>query len=966
VNLSPERWQHIARIYQLAVEVAPAARNAFLSETCGSDDDLRREVDSLLRQDDAAVVVDRSVWSMAVPLLDDRFDVDPGTALGPYLIDCRLGAGGMGEVFRATDTRLNRPVAVKTLPMHLALDEHKRARFGREAKAVAALAHPHICTLYDVGRQGLVDYIVMEYLEGDTLAARLEKGPLPLDVALTHAIEIASALDHAHRHGIIHRDLKPANIMLTGGGAKLLDFGLAKFKATATAPVGDADVTAHGMIVGTVRYMSPEQIQGQETDARSDLFSFGSILYEMLTGKRAFEGTTAPVVGAALIEREPPTAPLLQSQPPLDHIVRRCLVKNPNERWQTATDVVHELKWVQRSRQSTPTDHEPTLPAREAIEPHGTVLPLRRNVRVALPWVAAVIGAVALGVGMETWTGRGSQDPPLTFLIDAPEGASFGLATMLPTPALSPDGRHLAFTADSQSQSSLWVQTLGSLDARLLTVTSQAASQTAFPFWSPDGRFVAFGAAGRLKRIPVVGGGASQDLATLDGVLAGGAWSRNGTIIFSDATGLFRVSSTGGDKTRVTEIDKTRDEIAHRFPVLLPDGERFIYLVVGTRDEHQGLYLGSLRDPQLKRRVVATDANGALGIGPDGKDHLFFVRDSTLLAQPFDSSRGELNGDPVAVVRPIEPGEGGRFAPFAVSGRVLVYRPRFRPKTRLVWLDRRGIPAGTLGVPGTYYRSPSLSPDETKVAVSHLDERTGVEDVWWFDLARGVNERLTTERVAARYPTWFPDGSGVVFLAPRDNLWRLIANSIPASGNERLLFTGPQTIMRIRDLTPDGRLLLFQRNNDLWALPLDAGREEYPLIATPATENHGRVSPNGRWLAFTSNVTGESQVYVTSFPVPGERIRISQTGGSDPQWRNDGRELFFVSTDGTFTAVPVQSDQTFVYGTPESLFRASFEPFSLTFGSVYAPARDGKRFLVVEVVEADEPRLTAAINWTIH
>ena len=376
-------------------------------------------------------------------------------------------------------------------------------------------------------------------------------------------------------------------------GAKLLDFGLAKFKATASAPVGDADVTVDGTIVGTVRYMSPEQIQGQETDARSDLFSFGSILYEMLTGKRAFEGASVPVVAAALIEREPPSASLLQSLPPLDHIVRRCLAKNPNERWQTATDVVHELKWVQRSRQSTLTDHEASQPVRGAIEARGTGRPLGQIVRVALPWVAALV-AVALGVWVGARTAPTSEEPPLTFLIDAPDGTSFGLATMLPSPALSPDGRQLAFLAPFHAQASVWVQTLGSLDARPL-----GSGGAEFPFWSPDGRFIAFGAAGRLKRISATGGGAPQDLTTFDDFF-GGVWSRNGTIVFSEEEGLFSVSSAGGEKTRLTRIDETRGETAHRFPVMLPDDERFMYLVLGTQDEHQGLYLGSLRDPDLE------------------------------------------------------------------------------------------------------------------------------------------------------------------------------------------------------------------------------------------------------------------------------------------------------------------------------------------------------------------------------
>jgi eukaryotic-like serine/threonine-protein kinase len=958
VNLTRERWQHIARIYDLAVEVAPDARDVFLSDACGSDHDLRREVESLLRQDDAAVVVDRSVWSLAAPLLDDRSRLDPGTALGPYLIDRLIGAGGMGEVFRATDTRLDRPVAIKTLQMPLALDEQKRARFGREAKAVAALAHPHICRLYDVGRQGQVDYIVMEYLEGDTLAARLEKGPLPLDVALTHAIEIASALEHAHRHGIVHRDLKPANIMLTGSGAKLLDFGLAKFRATASAPLGDADVTVDGAIVGTIRYMSPEQIQSQEIDARSDLFSFGSILYEMLTGTRAFEGTSVPVVAAALLEREPQPASLLQSQPALDHIVRRCLAKNLGERWQTATDIMQELKWVQRSRELALTSHEPHQAV--ARVPRGVGHAVRQFVLVSRPWVAALVAVVALAMWVGPRTARPS-DEPLTFLIDAPDGTSFGLATMLPHPVLSPDGRHLAFVAPFQSQNSVWVQTLGSLDARPLST-----GRAGFPFWSPDGRFIAYGAADRLKRISATGDGAPQDLTPFDKYF-GGVWTRSGTIVFSEEEGLFSVSSAGGEKTRLTRIDETRGETAHRFPVMLPDDERFIYLVLGTIDEHQGLYLGSLRDRTLKRKIVSTDANGALGIGADGRNYLFFLRDFTLLAQPFDSVRGELNGDPVAVARPVEPGEGGRLAPFTVSGRTLVYRPRFRPKTRLAWLDRRGIAEGALGVPGAYYRSPSLSPEQTKVAVSHLDERTGVEDIWWFDLRRGVSERLTTERVAARYPAWFPDGSGVVFVARRHaGSWSLVAKSIPIDATERLLLTGAPVLTRIRDLSRDGRYLLFEKSLDIWALPLDGEREAYPLIATASAENHGRISPNGRWLAFTSNVTGESQVYVTSFPVPGEYLRVSRTGGSDPQWREDGRELYYVSTDQTFMAVPVQTESTFTFGAPEPLFRTSFEPFSLQFGSSYTPARDGRRFLVVEVVDTNEPRLTATVNWTVQ
>ena len=471
----------------------------------------------------------------------------------------------------------------------------------------------------------------------------------------------------------------------------------------------------------------------------------------MLTGKRAFAGADAAGAPAALLDCDPVPASLLQSLAPLDHLVRRCLAKNPAERWQTATDVMHELKWIAQtalqSRNSVPIRQESdqAIPGASEQKDKGQEI---RWFRPVTALIGALITTVAIAIWLSTQGTRTSDEPPLTFFIDAPDGTRFGLATMMPAPALAPDARHLAFVAPFRSENSVWVQTLGSLDARHQTGTNRAA----FPFWSPDGRFVAFGAAGRLKRISAAGGGAPQDLATTDGLFAGGVWSRNGTIIFSDNKGLSRVSSAGGEKTLLTRIDEAHGETAHRFPVLLPDGQRFIYLVLGTRDEYQGLYLGSLSDPGLKRRVVATDANGALGIGPDGRDYLFFVRDSTLLAQPFDSARGELNGDPIAVARPIEPGEGGRLAPFAVSGRVLVYRPRFRPKTQLAWVTRRGIPEHTLGLRGAYYRSPSLSPEETKVAVSHLDERTGVEDIWWFDLRRNVSERLTTEPIAARVP----------------------------------------------------------------------------------------------------------------------------------------------------------------------------------------------------------------------
>jgi Tol biopolymer transport system component len=975
MNLTSERWQDIARIYELVVDMDPRVRDTTLAQVCAGDDALRRKVESLLRNDGVPVIVDHPVWAAASRLLDQAPEVRPGATLGPYRIEAPLGAGGMGEVFRATDTRLNRRVAIKVLPGRVAFDPRLRARFAREAQAVAALAHPHICTLHDVGRQNGMDFLVMEHLEGETLAALLVKGPLPFTRALTHAVEIASALDHAHRHGIVHRDLKPANIMLTAGGAKLLDFGLARFRSGAATR--EADVTAEGAVVGTVRYMAPEQLEGGDADARSDLFSFGAAVHEMLTGQRAFDGESAASVTVAILEREPPAVSSLQPETPpaLDHIVRRCLAKDPDERWQTAGDVMRELKWVFESlhRRDRPEHRGNGVDPGYMAAGRGAARRPWWNAsrRLASRWIGIVVmTASAVGIGVTTatdvrWRGSAVDERPVTFDTRAPAGTAFSLATMDPHPALSPDGQHVAFVAMRESRRSIWIQTLGRLEARRLPDTDGAG----FPFWSPDGRSVGFFAAdsttSRLKRISVGGDGAAVELAAFERSGMGGAWSDDGTIVFSTPRGLYRVASTGGTATPLTVLDAGRGETAHRFPVLLPDAIRFLYLVLGTRDEHQGLYLGSLNDPRMKQRIVPTDANGALGVGPDGRDYLFFVRDFTLLAQPFDSHRGAPVAEPIVVARPIEPGEGGRFAPFAAAGRTLVYRPRFRPRTRLAWVDRRGIVDGILGTEGAYYRSPSLSPDQNKVAVSHLDERTGVEDIWVFDLRRQVSDRLTTERIAGRYPAWLPDSRRVIFLAQRATAWGLYSRSIEGGGDEQPLFTGQKDILRIRAVTPDARYLLFtrDRDRDLWTLPLEGERNAYPLMTTPVMESHGRVSPDGRWLAFAAADSGQSQVYVTSFPTPGERRRVSADGGTDPQWRADGRELYFVSAD-RMMAVPVVIGPAFDHGTPVPLFRTSFEPFSLTFGSVYTPAPDGQRFLVVETIEPDEPRLVVSMRWS--
>jgi Tol biopolymer transport system component len=593
----------------------------------------------------------------------------------------------------------------------------------------------------------------------------------------------------------------------------------------------------------------------------------------------------------------------------------------------------------------------------------------RRRVR----WVwAAAIGASAVLIGaLLAMFGQALRIAPLDagrpvqFVVQTPEWRTFGWVPSNPEPAVSPDGRSLAFIAPFESRAVVWIQTLGDLEARPVKGTEGAV----FPFWSSDGRFIGFGAGARVKRIAATGTGVPQDVMTTNEYW-GGTWARDGSIVFAGTLGLHRVSSDGGDATRLTRIDNSRGEISHRFPVMLPDNRRFLYLILSTQEEHQGLYLGSLDEPQKKQRVVGTDANAAFATSPDGREFLLFVRDFTLLAQPFDAVRGELTGNATVLARPIEPAPSVRFAPFAASGRVIVYRPRFRPDTRLVWMDRRGIVRERLGVEGERYSEPSLSPDGTKLVVMRLDRATETEEVWWFDLRRQVSERLTATPFGAYNPTWMPDESAVVYAAPRGGVWGLYRRAITGGGDEKPLFAGltpPQKF--VRDVTRDGRYLLFEgrgvENDGLWVLPLGGEGRPYVLMDTPSAETHGQVSPDGRWLAYTSNETGESQVYVTAFPAPGERWRISTSGGQHPQWRGDGRELYYVATDLTLMAVAMGDVVSFGTQIPEPLFRMSPDPLSFRFGSAYAPEPGGRQFLVIEVDKDDKPQLIVTLNWTL-
>jgi Tol biopolymer transport system component len=564
--------------------------------------------------------------------------------------------------------------------------------------------------------------------------------------------------------------------------------------------------------------------------------------------------------------------------------------------------------------------------------------------------------------GLMAWKGSGRRDErPISFLVQAPEGSRFDRRSMAPQPALSPDGRKLAFVAPLGSKPVIWVQTLGALRATALVGSENAT----FPFWSPDGRFIAFAAGNRLRQIAVSGDEAPEDICSCDAEFSG-TWSATGDIIFAGSAGLYRVSAAGGEPVALTRVDRSRGEFSHRFPFMLPDGRRFLYLVRSSQDAHQGIFIGSLDEPQLKQRLVPDDSNASWDVGPDGQLYLIFVRDLALLAQPFSASLGKLTGAPIVLARPVIPGEAGRFAPFSAAGRTLVYRQRSLAHTRLTWRDRRGAMSGTIGDTGAEYAFPSLSPDDTRLAVARRDPATGKRDIWVADVERNVWERLTDDPVSAGFPLWAPDGGKVIFSSARAGPWDLYWHTANGTGQEAVFLhaaTAASEKANPRDITRDGRFLLFEGGQALWLQPLDSNAPARPLVPS----SHGRISPDGRWLAYTSPLEwGEREVYVTTFPTPTTRWRISTSGGEDPQWSRDGAELYYIAADKTLMAAAVRNAAragTFARVSSTTLFRASFEPHSLEFGSVYSPARDGQRFLVLEVLNTDELSLAVTMNW---
>jgi Tol biopolymer transport system component/predicted Ser/Thr protein kinase len=879
----------------------------------------------------------------------------PGRRLGPHEILSAIGAGGMGEVYKARDTRLDRIVAIKVLPAHLADRAELRERFEREAKTIASLNHPHICTLYDIGHQDGIDFLVMEYLEGETLAQRLQKGPLPILQVFQFAIEISDALDKAHRKGITHRDLKPSNIMLTKTGTKLLDFGLAKLKqeidpATPLSqlPTMQNAITGEGTILGTLQYMAPEQVEGKEVDARTDIFAFGTVVYEMATGKKAFEGKTSASVMAAILKDEPPAMSSLQpvTPPALDRVVKTCMAKEPDERWQTAGDLCRELKWIVEGGSQVVST--PTVPVK-GIYALG---------KRALIFGLGSLLLVAVVASLVTWYLKPSPPQPVTrTVINLPPGQQLAGMDSGPSLAISPDGTHLAYVARQGGTQQLYLRAMDSLDAKAIPGTEGAVN----PFFSPDGQWLGFFASRKLMKISLNGGAA---LALANAPFVGGAsWGGHGTIAFSpsNASALQGVSDTGGVLQPLSLLGK--GDASLRWPDFLPGGKAVLFSSGTAGALFSNAQVGVQPIGRGERKSLI---QGGLfpRYAPSG--HLVYAQGGNLMAVPFDLQRLTVTGTggPVAEGVMQSPTNGHAQFSFSSTGS-LVYGPGDVQATqlRLVWVSRNGQEQ-PLAAPANSYLNPRVSPDGRRVAIGISSQES---QVWQYDLSRETLTRFTFEGTVNGYPDWTPDGKRIAFISnkegPLNVFWQLADGS---GGLERL--TTSDDLQTPNSWSPDGKLLAFNEITpgsgiDIWVLRLDDRKAEL-FLQKPFNVSAPRFSPDGRWMAYVSDESGRYEVYVQPYPGPGGKWQISTDGGTEPVWNPNGRELFYRSSD-KMMAVDIATQPAFTVGKPRMLFAGQYQPTPVTFPN-YDVSPDGQRFLMLKPIEQSQAapnQINVVLNW---
>jgi Tol biopolymer transport system component len=854
-----------------------------------------------------------------------------GAHLGPYEILAPLGAGGMGEVYRARDSRLGRDVAIKVLPEHHAASPEVRARFEREARAVSSLNHPNICSLFDVGSQDGTDYLVMEMLEGETLAHRLERGALPAAELLRIGMQISDALDKAHRAGLVHRDLKPGNVMLTKTGAKLLDFGLARAVSapggagSATSlPTMTRPLTAEGSLVGTFQYMSPEQLEGKEADARSDLWALGLTLYEMATGRRAFEGaSTASLIGSIMRDQPRPMSELQPLAPPaLDRVVRQCLAKDPDERIQSAHDVMLQLQWVAEG------GSQAGVPAPVAA---------RRRGREALAWtVAGVAALAALTLGAVLVLRRPAAPRVTRHVIGLPREA-----TNMGWPRLSPDGRMLAFVAaDSSGTPRIWIRRLDMLEAHPLAGTEDAGR----PYWSPDSKYLAYAAGDKLRKIAVEGGPSITIGDTPHGY--DGTWGAKDVILFdgADADSIRGISATGGVLKPMTRLDRSKGERSHAWPSFLPDGRHFLFVTNPNIQAQSMIKLGTLGSFEAKT-LGKTD--GRVEYAAPG--YLVFMIEGTLMAQRFDPGSLSTRGEPFPLVENVSIGAGSGNFTTSADGTLAYRVEQATVKSQLLWFGRDGRPLGDAGPPGAY-RDLALSSDETRLAISVVDARTNKEDIWIRDLARGTTSRLTFETGDEIYPTWAPDGKRLAFASDQSGagMYTYIRDASGVGATDSL--PRSEGSERPRDWSRDGRTLVTEylvgsTSWDLWAYDLAGDRKRTAVVQSAFPDRRARLSPDGRWLAYNSPESGRQEVYVIGFPGGGGKWQVSINGGQNPCWRADGQEIFYRAPDLAIMAVPVKTSPTFEAGEPKALFRSPIVEDGYS-GYRWTARADGQRFLL--------------------
>jgi serine/threonine protein kinase/Tol biopolymer transport system component len=899
-----------------------------------------------------------------------------GSKFGPYEIQEFIGAGGMGEVYRGCDTRLDRTVAIKILQAHLAEQPNLRERFEREARAVAGLNHPNVCVLFDVGDHDGIHFLVMEYLDGETLAARLTRGPLPLDQALKCASEIADALARAHRQGVVHRDLKPGNVMLTKSGSKLLDFGLARLKQTgqspaysssSAVPTKESALTAQGVIIGTLQYMAPEQLEGNDADARTDIFAFGAVLYELVTGRKAFEGRSQVSLIGSILEKEPlPMTSISSGIPPaLDQLVRRCLAKDPDQRWQSAGDLAAQLRWIAASFASESSEADKTrVQARIAGGSSRG-----RNL-----WVAASAFFFLMSVGLASMMFYRPAEPVqgMRFEIPAPYQQTYfspaNNALSYSGGSISPNGRRIAFTAaDSKGTVRLWVRPIEAVVAQALPGTEGAA----LPFWSPDSQTIGFGAQGKLKKIDVA---ASQPQVICDAsAFRGGAWNRNGVIIFASTalSALFRVPAAGGEPTKLTNL--VAPEVSHRFPVFLPDENHFIYSAYTTQSNHT-IYGASLDKPESTALVKAETP--AL-YSPEG--HLLFARQGSLFAQAFDAKSLKVSGDPIRIVVDVASTQNALAASVSNTG-ILIYRNASTPSgnVQMQWFERNGKPGELVGIAGAFF-GVELSKNGTRLAVHRHDGTGG--DIWLFDSANGPMSRLTFDPTQDNSsPIWSPDGSSIAYTSLRNGKRGVYKKPAAGTGAEEMLLEPSDDYPVPFSWSPDGKFLVYTKRvkdngEDIWAIPLAGDRKPIPIVEGKGGQSLPQVSSDGKWIAYISNESGRVELHVRAFPTGEGRWQVTTNGASaySVRWRGDSKELYYIpSQTRDLMAIPISPEgTTFRWGTPEKLFDSGYVGIPHPEGGSYhdyAVTPDGQRFLIprpdAPIADPATLPINVIVNWT--